>query len=629
MKDKKIYKFNSDIKQLLKLMINSIYSNKEIFLRELISNSSDAIDKMRFNLISNSDIYNKIKIDSDYCIKILLNKNEKNITISDNGIGMSFNEIIDNLGIIAKSGVKKFLDNIDLKNGKKTDVNIIGQFGVGFYSVFMVSNKVKVYSRSLFENDKNKSVLWECDGSDEYNVSYIKKDNIGTDVVLFIKDNCLEFLNNLKIKNLITKYSNHIKFPIKFCEFDKRKNIFIWNKINKSDTLWVKNKSEISDKEYINFYLSITNNLGKPLIWTHNNVEGKQNYICLLYVPDTSPWNIWNRDDFKNGVKLYIKRVFIMDDNKKLLPYYLRFIQGIIDTNDLNLNISREILQDDIVIKNIRNSITKKILKMLKILSYNKDKYICFWKNFGSILKEGFAEDKINIYDITCLLRFNSTKSDNCNIYCSLEEYINRMKPGQDKIFYLTSDNFSIAKNSPHLEYYRKMEIEVLYLYDKIDEWMMTYLVDFKGIKFFLISKEDNDNKLIKLNKSNIIEKNYDNLIKKMKEVLGNFIKDIKISDKLDKFPVVLKTDSSEMSTQMSKLLISIGKDVPKIKYLFEININHMLIKYINNINDYSLFSKWVKYLYYQALLIESGSLENPVDFINNINDLLLGFLIR
>ncbi len=625
---KKNYYFKSEVKQLLDLMINSLYSNKEIFLRELISNSSDAIDKLKFYyLTSNIDNY----IDNNYYIRISVNKNI--LKISDNGIGMTEQEVIENLGTIAKSGTKEFLKNISVKNKEFVSNNIIGQFGVGFYSSFMVSDKVKVHTRSVKEFNTSKSIVWVSKGKGEYTIDYKYKDIIGTDIYLYIKSSCKEFLNENTIKNIVKKYSNHINVSIESKIFDNKKKDFVWFKINQSEALWLKNKFNISNKEYKNFYFSLTNNLGNPLIWSHNKVEGKNEYISILYIPDTSPWNIWNRDEYKNGIKLYINRIFVMDGIKKLVPFYLRFVQGVVDTNTLSLNVSREILQDTEVINKIRLSLTNRILKILENLSLDKNKYIIFWKNFGNILKEGLAEDKDNIYKISLLLRFNSTYSKDSENYVSLQDYVDRMKIGQNKIFYIITDNYLSSFNSPHLEYYRSNKIEVLLMFDRIDEWMMTYLMDFKGIKFQSISKKFSNDNIITLNKKdNILDltkDKYSNLIYRIKNILKDKIKDVVITDKLHNFPVVVSTDNTEMSTQMLKLLTFAGKKFPKIKYLFEINVNHLLIKYINNIQDEVIFSQWVKFLYFQALLIERNNLDNSVEFINLINNILLNMIIK
>ncbi len=624
---KKSYLFKSEVNQLLNLMINSLYSNKEIFLRELISNSSDAIDKLKFYYLTNKN-NNTIE---NYYIRISIDNNV--LKISDNGIGMTEKEIIENLGTIAKSGTKEFLKKISLNNKKINNSNFIGQFGVGFYSCFMVSKKVIVHTRSVKELKGDKSLLWISKGKGEYIIENKFKDNVGTDIYLYIKSSSKEFLDSNKIKNIVQKYSNHISVPIENKIFNDKKKKYIWVKINESEALWLKNKSNISQEEYINFYLLLTNNLGKPLIWSHNKVEGKNEYITILFIPDTSPWNIWNRDEYKNGIKLYVNRIFIMDGIKKIIPFYLRFVQGIVDTNIVSLNISREILQNTSLVNKLCISLTNRVLKILDQLSLDKNKYNIFWKNFGNILKEGLAEDEKNNYKISLLLRFNSTYLNNNKDYVSLEDYLSRMKVGQDKIFYIITDNYVSCLNSPHLEFYRNKNIEVLLMFDKIDEWMMTYLLDFKGIKFQSISKKYESNNIITLNKKdNFINLNQEKsfkLINRIKNVLKDKVKDVIITDKLNNFPVVLSTDANEMSTQMLKLLSMSGKQFPDIKYLFEVNINHLLIKYISSIKDELIFNKWVNYFYFQALLIESNSLKNSVEFVNLVNSLLLSMMIK
>ncbi len=627
---KEIYNFKSEIKELLNIMINSLYSNKEIFLRELISNSSDAIDKIKFYNIKNKN-YEINNINENYFIKIYVDNN--NLIISDNGIGMTKKELINNLGRIAKSGTKEFLNKYINLNKKYENSNMIGQFGVGFYSSFMVSNKVLVYTKSIIDK---KGYLWKSDGQGKYTIIDKVKKDIGTDVILNIKDSCKEFLNSSNIKEIVIKYSNYINVPIKLQYFDKKENKYIFKQINESNALWIKNKKDISKTEYVNFYNSLTKNLGNPLIWSHNKVEGKYNYISLIYIPSISPWNIWNRDEYKNGIKLYVNRIFVIEGITKIVPFYLRFIQGIIDTNNLSLNVSREVLQDNNFVNILRISITNKVLNILNELSLNKDKYFIFWKEFGNIFKEGLAEDELNRYKISLLLRFCSTYYSSKNKYVSLENYLNRMLPGQDKIFYIISDNYFSAFNSPHLEIYRKKNIEVLLMFDRIDEWMMSYLNDFKGIKFCSINKNDIESNIINLDKSKIINVNnnnninLDNFLLRVKNILSKYdIKDVIITDKLDNFPVVVTTSTNEISTQMSKLLSSIGKSVPKIKYLFEINPNHILIKYIINITNEDFFKKWINYLFYQALLIETNSLDNPTKFINIINNILCKLIIK
>ncbi len=618
---KKKFLFKSEIKELLNLMINSLYSNKDIFLRELLSNSSDAIDKLRFYSISNVNN----KINNNFHIRLLIKNNK--LIIRDNGIGMKYNEIIKNLGTIAKSGTKEFIKNIN--NSKNFNDNLIGKFGVGFYSSFIVSDKVKVHTRHFLEKDKNNSILWSSKGNGKFTVKNLYKKHNGTDVILYLKDSCKEYLNKDNLFKIVNKYSNYINVPIEYKFFNKDLKDYEWKKINKYDAIWLKNKSNITDKDYKEFYYNLTNNLGNPIIWSHNKVEGLYNYISLLYIPDTSPWNIWNRDEYKNSIKLYIKRIFIMQNIKNLIPYCFRFVQGIIDTDDLPLNISREILQNNDYFKKISLSLKNRIFKMINKLSLDKDKYNLFWKQFGFIIKEGLADNNIDKYQISNLLRFNSSKTG-IDKFISLEDYLNKMKIGQDKIFYITSDNYISAKNSPHLELYIKKDIEVLFMLDRIDEWMMNYLTDFKGINFCSINKDNINLGNILSKDDEIVNISEDNnlFLNRVKNSLGDLVKDVRVTSHLDKFPVVLVTDSNDMSTQMIKLLKATGKDIPKIKYYLDININHILIKYIKSIKDDIIFKKWVIFIYYQAFLIETNSLDDSVGFVNLINDLISSFII-
>ncbi len=625
----KKYYFRSEIKQLLHLMIHSLYTNKEIFLRELLSNSLDAIDKVKYFLLThNENIY---KVDNNKII-IKLNHLDKTITIIDNGIGMLEQEIIDGLGTIANSNTKKFLEQVDI-NKDYSNVNIIGQFGVGFYSSFMVTDKVVVHTKSIKEQDSNAGILWTSQGIGQYTISNLYKKDYGTDVILYINEQNKSFLDFVLIKQIIQKYFSHISIPIYINYYNNNTKTHSTEHINNENNLWVKEKSSITDEEYINFYKKLTNNLGNPLIWSHSKIEGKINYHSLLFIPDVSPWDIWNRDEYKNSIKLYVRRVFVMDDFKKIIPMYLRFIQGIVDTNDLPLNVSRELLQDDVMLSTLKLLLTKKILKLLQELSIDIKKYIIFWIQFGNILKEGLAEDIDNKQQISSLLRFYSSSLKTDKEYISLDDYLTRMKAGQDKIYYLTSETYVTAINSPHLEMYNNRNIEVLLLCDRIDEWMMTYLTDYKNIQFTLISKDYELNKnMIDVSSKKIIdvdEKHFVNLIVRIKKILGSLVKDVRITNRLENSPVILVTDTNEMSTQMLKLLTAAGKKAPQIKYFFEINIRHLLIKYINSIIDERLFKQWVFYIYYQALLVESNTLDNPAEFINIANNLLLSIIIK
>ncbi|UDG80349.1 molecular chaperone HtpG [Candidatus Annandia pinicola] len=619
--DNKItYGFKTEIKQLLNIMIHSLYSNKEIFLRELISNASDAIDKLRFNNISNPDLYEKI--DKPH-IRISVNDKKKKLKIIDNGIGMTKEEVINNLGTIAKSGTKEFIKS--LKEKKNIKNNMIGKFGVGFYSSFMVANKVSVITKSALKNTD--AVLWSSNGDGKYSIENINKKNNGTEIILYLRSKENNFLNKDIIKNIVNKYSNHISIPIEIETKDKNNNIKKWNKINKTKALWLVNKSEIDKKKYIDFYKNTFNQINDPLIWSHNFVEGKYEYINLIYIPSKISEQIWNRN-YKGELKLYIQRVFIMEDIKKFLPYYLRFVKGIIDSKDLPLNISRELLQNNNIIRNIKLSLTKRIIKMIIKLSKDKDKFKIFWKEFGLILKEGVVEDLDNKDYIIDLLRFSSSFNDDSTKVISLKKYISRMKPNQNKIYYITADSFKSAKNSPHLDFFYKEKIEVLLLFDRIDEWVINNIIEFQGNKFQSISTSDNSvDEIIKKDKKSNIKNNNDFTVflNRIKNILKDKIKEVKLSyNMVDNIPVILKTDKNDISTQMFKLLTSVGQKAPKVKYILEINPNNKLIKKIINIKDDIIFKDWVYLLLNQSLLIEQGFLNNPNKFIKIINKLLI-----
>ncbi|ACL30277.1 molecular chaperone HtpG [Buchnera aphidicola] len=618
---KEVYNFQSETKKLLHLMIHSLYSNKEIFLRELISNSSDAIDKLRFESISSPELYEN---DSDVKIQISINKAQRTLIISDNGIGMTKEDTIENLGTIAKSGTKSFLQSLEQKQNKKNE--LIGEFGVGFYSSFIVSEKVSVRTR-FAGLESNKGILWESSGEGEYNITNIVKKTRGTEITLFLKKEEEEFLETWRIKNIISKYSDHITIPIHIQDYDEKNKTYFWEQINKAKALWTLNKSSITEEEYKDFYKHLTNDQNDPLIWSHNHVEGNQEYISLLYIPEKAAWDIWNRDN-KHGLKLYVKRVYIMDNSQAFLPNYLRFIKGLIDSSDLPLNISREILQDNSITEKLRKSLIKKSLSMLeKLAQKNNEKYQIFWNQFGLVLKEGPAEDHENLNKIANLLRFTSMKSNNSEQKMSLKEYISNMNEQQEKIYYITADSYSSANNSPHLELFKKNNIDVLLLSDRIDEWMMNYLSEFEGKKFQSISKEDISlNKLTKEKKikNKDVSTEMIEFLKKVKNILGNQVKDVRLTHRLTETPCVLLSDSTEMTTQMAKLFSAAGQSVPELKYIFEINPDHILIKKICTINNENELHQWIKLLLDQALLAEKGNLENPHKFISRMNKLLI-----
>ncbi|WP_343154154.1 molecular chaperone HtpG [Buchnera aphidicola (Aphis aurantii)] len=617
---KETYNFQSEVKQLLHLMIHSLYSNKEIFLRELISNASDAIDKLRFESISSQNLKNK-----EPKIQISINKSQKTLIINDNGIGMTRQDIIENLGTIAKSGTKSFLKS--LKNKKDNIKNeLIGEFGVGFYSSFIVSDKVLVRTK-FAGNPSNNGILWESSGEGQYNITNITKKTQGTEITLFLKKEEYEFLETWKIKNIVNKYSDHITVPVEIQMYDEKNKIYFWEQINKAQALWTRNKSSINEKEYQEFYKYLTNDQNNPIVWSHNHVEGTHEYTSLLYVPEKAAWDIWNRDN-KHGLKLYVKRVYIMDNSQEFLPNYLRFIRGIIDSNSLPLNVSREILQNNSITQNLKKALVKKSLKMLEKLSQNDNKkYQSFWNQFGLVLKEGPAEDSENLNLIAQLLRFSSMRNNNSEQNVSLKQYVSDMIEQQEKIYYITADSYMSAKNSPHLELFKKKNIDVLLLSDRIDEWMMNYLIEFEGKKFQSISKEDSSlNKFIdeKSTYQKETSQEINEFLKKVKQVIGNKVKSIRLTNRLSETPCIVLSDSNEMSTQMAKLFTAAGQPVPELKYIFEINQEHELIKKICKITDNKIFEEWIKLLLDQALFAEKGNLDNPHKFIARMNKLFI-----
>ncbi|WP_339044850.1 molecular chaperone HtpG [Candidatus Zinderia endosymbiont of Aphrophora alni] len=624
--NKKILNFQTEVKQLLKLMINSLYSNKEIFLRELISNASDAIDKLRFKSFKNNKL---LESDSNFKIEIFYNKIQKTITISDNGIGMTEKEITLNLGTIAKSGTKEFFSK--LSNNQKKNANLIGQFGVGFYSGFIVADLITVNSRKAGK-PKEKGISWQSKGTGEFSIENINKLNRGTEVILHLKKNEEEFLSSWKLKLIIKKYSDHISIPILMYKeiWDKsKKKFFITNKkeiINNTQALWTRNKSEIKIEEYNEFYKNITNDNKNPLTYIHNKIEGNNEYIQLLYIPSKAQLDIWDRKK-KGGLKLYSQRVFILDNVKQLLPPYLRFIKGIIDSANLPLNISREILQDSKNIRIIKENSTKKVLNMLENLiksdkKLKTKKYKIFWKNFGNILKEGLGEDIVNRKQIINLLRFNSTYFNKKEKLTSLKKYKKRMLNNQDNIYYITAENYKTAINSPHLEIFKKKNIEVLILIDRIDEWILSFLTEYKNKKLISIAKgnlnlgnlETDEEKKQKKEK----EKKFLKFIKKIKLILKDKVQDVRTTSRLINSPACLISDENDISNNLIRILKSSGQNPKKNKQILEINPKHLLIKYIKKEKEF--FNEWINILYNQAILSEGGNLTNPSNFINNLN---------
>ncbi len=617
--------FQSEVKQLLQLMIHSLYSNKEIFLRELISNASDAADKLRFKALSNPALYEG---DGELRVRVSFDADKGTLTISDNGIGMTREQVIAHLGTIAKSGTKEFL--IALGQDQAKDSQLIGQFGVGFYSAFIVADKVTVKTRAAGEAT-DKGVLWESAGEGEYSVADIEKKSRGTDVILHLREDEKEFLNEWRLREIIGKYSDHIGLPVEMLtkeHDDEGKEIGEkWEKINKSDALWTRSKNDISDEEYKEFYKHLSHDFADPLLWAHNKVEGNQEYTSLLYVPSKAPWDLFNREH-KHGLKLYVQRVFIMDDAEQFMPNYLRFMRGLIDSNDLPLNVSREILQDNKTTAALRKALTKRSLQMLeKLAKEDADKYQQFWKEFGLVLKEGPAEDFGNKEAIAKLLRFASTHNDSSEQTVSLEDYAARMKEGQKAIYYITADSYVAAKNSPHLELFNKKGIEVLLLSDRIDEWMLSYLTEFDGKALQTITKADldlgdlADKEETEAQKEQ--DKAFDSFIERVKNLLGERVKEVRLTHRLTDTPAVVSTGNDQMTTQMAKLFAAAGQPVPEVKYTFELNPEHHLVKKAADIADEAEFADWVELLLEQAMLAERGSLENTTAFIKRINKLL------
>lgn len=617
--------FQSEVKQLLQLMIHSLYSNKEIFLRELISNASDAADKLRFKALSQPELYEG---DGELRVRISIDEALGTITISDNGIGMSREQVIDHLGTIAKSGTKEFLNALGSDQAK--DSQLIGQFGVGFYSSFIVADKVTVRTRAA-DSDASQGVLWESAGEGDYTVADIEKAGRGTDVILHLRDDEKEFLSEWRLRDIIGKYSDHIGLAVEIQtkEYDDegKETGTKWEKINKAQALWTRSKNEVSDEEYKEFYKHISHDFADPLIWSHNKVEGKQEYTSLLYVPSKAPWDLFQREQ-KHGLKLYVQRVFIMDDAEVFMPNYLRFMRGLLDTNDLPLNVSREILQENKVTQSLRTALTKRSLQMLeKLAKDNIEQYQQFWNAFGLVLKEGVGEDFANKNQVAALVRFASTHTDSSEQAVSLSDYIARMKEGQKAIYFLTADSYQAAKNSPHLELFNKKGIEVLLLSDRIDEWFISHLTEFDGKPLQSITKSDLDLGDLADKEEEETQKaqeaEFASFLERAKGYLGERVKKVVLTHRLTDTAAVVSTDSDEMTTQMAKLFAAMGQQAPEVKYTFELNPEHSMVKRMADIADEAEFNDWIELLFEQALLAERGTLENPTAFIKRMNKLL------
>jgi len=618
MSQKQTHEFQTEVSQLLDLMIHSLYSNKEIFLRELVSNASDAIDKLKFESLSNDSL---IEAKEEPSIHIDVDKKAGTITIQDNGIGMTHDEVMENIGTIANSGTKKYLEGLDKNQSQNS--NLIGQFGVGFYSAFIVANTVTLFSRKAGD-DKANGTKWISKGKGDYSIETVELENYGTTIVLDVKKAEKEFIDDFRIRGVISKYSDHITVPILMLKpSEEDKDVVEYEKINEATAFWMKDKKELSQTDYDEFYKALTYDFEGPLTQIHNRVEGKLDYSSLLYIPKKAPFDMWEPKR-KSGVKLYAKRVFIMEGNEELLPQYLRFIKGVIDTADLSLNVSREILQGSKVVDTIKKASVKRILSELDKMSKNKpENYATFWKEFGMVIKEGVVEDFANKDKISNLLRFTSTSTDNSDQTISLQDYIGRMKEGQKNIYYVTADTYAAAKGSPHLEIFKQKDIEVLLLSDRVDEWLVANFGDFEEYSLKSIAKgdlEDLDSKEDKKKKEKTV-KDFESVITKAQEILSNQVKEVKVSSRLSESPSCLVADENELGGNMERIMKSLGQDIPDTKPILEINPDHPLVIKLKTKVDEDL----VKVLFDQAVLSEGGQIKEPAEFVKRMNKLLLG----
>ncbi|MAG80687.1 MAG: molecular chaperone HtpG [Limnobacter sp.] len=619
--------FQTEVKQLLHLMIHSLYSNKEIFLRELVSNASDACDKLRFEAINNAGLFES---DTELKIRVSFDKEARTITIEDNGIGLSREDAIEHLGTIAKSGTKEFFGK--LSGDQQKDAALIGQFGVGFYSAFIVADKVTVRSRKA-GLPAAEGVEWESKGDGEFSVEAIEKADRGTQIILHLKADEDELLFGWKLKGILTKYSDHISLPIQMLkeEWDEEaggmKATGEWENVNKANALWARSKSDITAEQYNEFYKTISFDFADPLAYTHNRVEGgRSEYTSLLYIPAKAPYDLWDRNQQK-GIKLYVKRVFIMDDAEQLMPPYMRFVKGVIDSSDLPLNVSREILQESRDVKAIREGSVKKVLGLLEDMAANEaEKYASFWKEFGQVLKEGMGDDPANKERIAKLLRFATTQSEGEAQNVSLADYVGRMKEGQEKIYYVTADTYAAAKYSPHLEVFKKKGVEVLLLSDRVDEWMLSYLQEFEGKELQSCAKggldlgalEDEKDKETKKK----VEDEFKDVLKKVEDLLKDRIKEARVTLRLTDSPACIVADEMGMSEHLKRMLKQAGQNAPDTKPILELNPEHPFIQRLKIEKDH--FDEWVNVLFDQAVLAEGGQLEDPAGFVRRLNMLLL-----
>ena len=617
--------FETEVNQLLDLMIHSLYSNKDIFLRELISNASDACDKLRFTAISDASLYEE---DIELKVKVSYDKEQRTITISDNGIGMTREEVIDHIGTIAKSGTQSFLDSIT--GDQKSDAKLIGQFGVGFYSSFIVAEEVTLRSRKAGEPAEN-GVEWVSQGKGEYEIRSIEKAGRGTEVILKLREGEDEFLNDWKLRSIITSYSDHIDFPVimdktQEPEAEGGETVIEEETVNQASALWIRAKSDIKDDEYKEFYKHVAHDYEDPIAWSHNRVEGTNEYTSLLYIPARAPFDLYDRES-RHGIKLYVQRVFIMEDAEKLMPRYLRFVRGLIDSNNLPLNVSREILQGSKIIDSIRTGSVKKVLGMLeKIAKNDPEKYQKFWTEFGKVLKEGPAEDFANKEQIAKLLRFSTNHSGEEEQTVTFDDYVSRMQEGQDKIYYIAADSHAAAKNSPHLEIFKKKGIEVLLLSDRVDEWLTSHLAEYDGIKLQSVAKgeldlgedEASEKELEKKAKSS------EKLIKRMKKALDEKVEDVRVTNRLTDSPACIVISEQDMAMHMQRILKEAGHAMPSSKPVLEINPDHPIVKKLDVEKSKKKFDDWSDILFDQAILAEGGQLDDPASFVSKLNKMLV-----
>ena len=611
--------FQAEVKQLLELMIHSLYSNKEIFLRELVSNASDACDKLRFEAMADEALYES---DPQPRIRISYDKAARTLTVADNGIGMSRDEVVANIGTIARSGTRDFFKSLTGDQAK--DARLIGQFGVGFYSSFIVAHRVTLLTRRA-GRPPEEAVRWECDmasAAGEYSIAPATKASRGTEVTLHLREGEDEFLDDTRLHELIRRYSDHIAIPIVMKAANRDED----ETVNQASALWTRPKSEITDEQYIEFYKNVGHDFEPPLAWTHNRVEGRQEYTQLLYIPARAPFDLWDREH-RRGLKLYVKRVFIMDDAEQLLPAYLRFVRGVVDSSDLPLNVSREILQKNRDIDAIRAGCTKRVLGLLEELAQNqKEKYATFWKEFGRVVKEGMAEDPANREKIAKLLRFSSTHGESEDATVSLADYVARMKEGQDTIYYVTADTFRAARSSPHLELFRKKGIEVLLLHERIDEWLVAHLHEFEGKAVASVARGEVDIDKIageeEKKRRDTLEDENKALLQALKAALGERVKEVRVSTRLTESPSCLVADERDMGTNLARILKAVGQDVPDMKPILEVNPEHPIVRRLQPAD--ARLGDWAQLLFDQALLAEGGQLEDPAQFVKRSNELML-----